>query len=173
MVENFGFIHEKIDIKLLILFVMQRLPKPVTLDVLTELAMSDEGISYFDVTECIAMLVKTDHLQHEDGKYTLTAKGQRNGEALERNLPYTVRTKAEEAAAIVRAAQNRDAMIKTYSKIDESGSYRVTLSLSDGVGDIISMELFAANEKQASSLEKGFRKNAEKVYHAIIDMIMK
>jgi len=173
MIENFGFIHEKIDIKVLILFVMQRLPKPVTLDVLTELAMSDEGLSYFDVTDCIAMLVDTNHLQCENGKYTLTSKGQRNGEALEKNLPYTVRTKAEEAAALVRAAQNRDAMIKTHSRIDENGGYRVALSLSDGVGDIVSMDLFAANEGQASSLEKGFRKNAEKVYHAIIDMILK
>jgi len=172
MLGNFGFIRERIEIKVLILFIMRRLPEPVTIDVLTELTMCDEGICYFDVTECIATLVKTKHLNHNNEMYSLTAKGERNGEILEKNLPYSVRTKAEGSVAHVRAAQNRNAMIKTHRNTDGNDGYRVALSLSDGVGDIISMELFAANEQQAGALEKGFRKNAEKVYHTIIEMIM-
>jgi hypothetical protein len=34
------------------------------------------------------------------------------------------------------------------------------------------MELYAANDKQALALEKGFRKNAEKIYIALIEMIL-
>jgi len=173
MLENYGFIHEKIEIKVLVLFIMRRLPEPVTIDVLTELTMCDEGIGYFDVTDCIAMLVKTDHLKLDKGKYSLTAKGKRNGEILEKNLPYTVRTKAEDATARVRGVQNRNAMIKTHRSADDKNGYKVSMSLSDGIGDILSMELFAANEEQATTLEKGFRKNAEKVYHNIIELIMR
>ena len=171
MVENFGFIHERIEIKVLILFIMRRLPEPVSVDVLTDLTMCDEGISYFDVIECITMLVNTKHLRLEDGMYSLTAKGERNGEILEKNLPYSVRTKAEDTVAVVRAAQNRSSMIKTNRTVCNDGGYKVALSMSDGIGEIISMEMFAANEQQASALEKGFRDNAEKVYHAIIEMI--
>ena len=173
MSENFGFIHERIEIKVLILFIMRRLPEPVTIEVLTELTMCDEGISYFDITECISKLVKTKHMQLKDEKYSLTVKGERNGEILEKNLPYSVRVKAEEAAALIRSAQNRSSMIKTQRNADNDGGYKVALSLSDGVGDIISMELLAASEKQANALEKGFRKNAEKIYHAIVEMIVK
>jgi len=171
MVENFGFIHDRIEIKVLVLFVMRRLPEPVTIEVLTELTMCDEGISYFDVTDCIAMLVNTNHLKIENNKYSLTAKGNRNGEILEKNLPYSVRTKAEDATAIVRGAQSRNAMIKTNRNAEGEGGYKVSLSLSDGIGEIVSMDLFAANEQQAETLEKGFRKNAEKLYNAIIEML--
>ena len=173
MLDNFGFIHERIEVKVLILFIMRRLPEPVTLDVLTGLTMCDDGIGYFDVTECIADLIETDHLVRKNGKYSLTPKGERNGETLEKNLPYSVRIKAEGSAALVRANLNRDAMIKTHRSSNENGGYIVSLSLSDGVGDIISMELFAANEEQADAIEKGFRKDAEKIYHAIIDMLAK
>jgi len=173
MLGNFGFIHERIEIKMLILFIMRRLQEPVTIDVLAELTMCDDGISYFDVTECIAKLVETEHLRLEDGKYSLTAKGEHNGEILEKDLPYSVKIKAEAAATLIRAVQNRDAMIKTHRNADENSGYRVALSMSDGIGDIISMEIFAANEQQACALERGFRKNAEKVYHAIIETIMK
>jgi len=172
MPENYGFIHDRIEIKVLILFIMRRLPGPVSADVLAELTMCDEGISYFEVTECIDMLIKTKHLKLKDKMYSLTAKGERNGEILEKNLPYSVRANAEDAAALVRSAQSRSSMIKTHRLVDSDGGYKVSLSLSDGMGDIISMELLAANEKQASAIEKGFRKNAEKVYHSIVEMII-
>ena len=173
MVENFGFIHEKIEIKVLVLFIMRRLPEPVNLEVLTELAMCDDGISYFDVADCIAMLVETKHLKLNDNVYSLTPKGEHNGEILEKNLPYTVRTRAEDATARVRAVQNRNSMIVTDRKANDEGGYKVTLSLSDGIGDIIKMEIFTSTEQKATDLENGFRKNAEKVYHAIIELIMK
>ena len=170
---NFGFIHERIEVKVLILFIMHRLPEPVTLDVLAGLTMCDDGIGYFDVTECLNDLVETKHVRIEDGKYALTSKGKRNGETLEKKLPYSVRIKAEASAALVRSNLNRDAMIKTQSSINDNGGYKVSLSLSDGIGDIISLELFAANEQQANTIEKGFRKGAEKIYHAIIDLLVK
>jgi len=170
MVENFGFIHDKIDIKVLILFIMRRLPKPVAMNELTELTMCDDGISYFDVTQCIAELTRTRHLHFAEDRYTLTQKGRRNGEVLEKNLPYSVKAKAEEATSLIRTAQNRNSMIKTSLRGDEKDGYTVVLSLSDGVSDILSMELFAASLRQANSIEKGFRKNAEKIYHAIVEL---
>jgi len=171
MADNFGIIYDKVEIKVLILFVMSRLTEPVTMDVLTELAMCDEEISYFDVTECILKLVGTKHLNCIDNKYSLTAKGMRNGEILEKDLPYSVREKAEDATTHVRAAQNRDSMIKTDTNINKKGGLNVELSMSDGIGDILSMNLYAASDELARKMENGFRKNAEKVYHAIIDII--
>ena len=173
MIENFGFIHERVEVKVLILFIMRRLSKPVALDVLAGLTLCDEGISYFDVTDCLANLVETKHLSLEDGRYSLTSKGKRNGEILEKDLPHSVRVKAEAAAAIVCSNQSRDAMIKTNCTAGEDGGYKVKMSLSDGIGEIISMELFAANQQQANAIEKGFRMDAEKIYLSIIELLIK
>ena len=169
---NFGFIHEKIEVKILILFILRRLSKPVKLDVLTELTLCDDGISYFDFTECVNELVRTEHLKIEDGMYSLTGKGIRNGEITENSLPYSVRTKAEKTTSTTRAEQNRSAMIKTHSTVNPDGGCTVAMSLSDGLGDIVTLELFAANESQALALEKGFRKNAENIYNTLIEMIL-
>jgi len=169
---NFGFIHEKIEIKVLILFIMRRMSDPVTLDILTELTMCDDGISYFDFSESVAELVATEHLRIEGENYHLTQKGNRNGEITEDSLPYSVRIKAETKAAQLRAALNRNSLIKTYRGCDSEGKHTVKLSLSDGIGDIVVMELFAANEEQAQALENGFRKNAESIYNALIGLIL-
>jgi len=135
--------------------------------------MCDESISYFDVTECITKLVKTKHLNFSDNKYSLTAKGLRNGEILEKDLPFSVRTKAEEATAHISAAQNRNSLIKTNCSPNTNGGFNVQLSMSDGIGDILSLDLYVASMDQADRVEKGFRKNAEKIYHAIIEVITK
>jgi len=171
MIENFGFIHEKIEVKMLILFVLKRLPEPVTLETLGELTLCDEAISYFDITDCVQKLEETNHLVSCERKYSLTAKGERNGEILEENLPYSVRQKAEELTAKIRASIDRNAMIKTGREPQNENGYKVTLSLSDGVSEILSMEIFAINEKRADKLEKGFRQNAEEIYHSVMKLI--
>jgi len=173
MADNFGMLYDKIEIKLLILFVMNRLAEPVTMDTLTELAMCDESISYFDVTESIAKLIKTKHISLLDNKYSLTAKGRRNGEILEKDLPFSVREKAEEAAERIRAALSRNSMIETSKRPEKNGGFNVKLSMSDGIGDILSLDLYVASSEEAQRVEKGFRKNAEKLYHAVIEVITK
>ena len=169
---NFGFIHEKLEIKILILFILRRLPEPITLVVLTELTMCDDGISYFDFADCVAELVESENLRLEGNKYSLTEKGARSGEITENNLPYTVRMKAEKSTSALRAALNRNAMIKSNHTQNPDGGCTVTLSMSDGIGDIVSIELFAANDRQALDLEKGFRVKAEKIYNMLIEAIL-
>ena len=56
--DHFGFIHEKMDIKILILFVLNLLPAPVDSLTLSELVFCDDGIGYFDYSDCLAELVE-------------------------------------------------------------------------------------------------------------------
>ncbi|MCL2152550.1 MAG: DUF4364 family protein [Oscillospiraceae bacterium] len=169
---NFGFIHEKIEIKILILYILRRLPKPVTLEALTGLVMCDDGFSYFDFIECVSELVKTEHVRFRDNKYSLTTKGERNGEITENNLPFSVRRKAENNAFATRNSISRDEMIKTMNTANPDGSYTAQMSLSDGLGEIVSLSLYCTNEKQALALEKGFRKNAERIYISLMEAIL-
>jgi len=170
---NFGFIHEKIDIKILILFILRHLQEPIAFDTLTELTMCDNGISYFDYAECVAELVRTEHLKLDDGKYSITAKGIYNGEVTEDSLPFSVRMIASASASALRAAQNRSSMIKALHTVNPKGGFTVNLTLSDGIGDIMSIDLFTANEQHAEALEKGFRDNAESIYNTITGMLLR
>ena len=172
MKRNYGFIHEKLEIKVLILFLLRRLSAPISLEELKELAMCDDGISYFDFMECVTNLTKTGHLRFEDDKYSITQKGERNGALTEDSLPYSVRTYVENAALVYQSRKNRNAMIGTSHVVNHDDSCKVTLSLADGLGEIISMDMFAVSQQQAMALEKGFRKNAENVYNSLIELIL-
>ena len=66
--EGIGFIHEKLDIKILILYILNHLPAAVDAQTLSDLVFCDNGIGYFDYSDCLAELVDTAHITEEGGK---------------------------------------------------------------------------------------------------------
>lgn len=167
MEERRGFIHEKLDIKLLILYVLRRLPAEIDGERLAELVLIDGGISYFDYKDCLAELVQTAQIEEGEDGYRVTAKGSRNCEILESGLPYTVRRKAERAAAPVAEEMRRSAMILANHEAGEGG-VTVYLAVNDGLGSIFDLKILAADEAQAKRIEKNFKKNAEAYYNRFI-----
>ena len=48
---------------------------------------------------------------------------------------------------------------------------RVHLALSDGMGEILNLQMLCGGEEQAEKLEENFRKNAEKYYTQIMELL--
>ena len=167
MEERRGFIHEKLEIKLLILFVLRRLPAEIDAEKLAELVLIDGGISYFDYKDCLAELVQSAQVEEGEDGFRVTAKGSHNGEILETGLPYSVRKKAERAIAPVAEEMRRSAMILANHEIGDNG-VTVYLAVNDGVGSIFDLKILAADEAQAKRIEKNFKKNAEAFYNRFI-----
>lgn len=174
MDENrFGFIHTEMELKVLILFVLARIKVPCPRDDLTDLIlMSDNGIGYFEYSDCLADLVNTAHVVEEENKYSITKKGIDNGRSMERIVPYSVRIRAEKAAANLSSVLSRDSMITTSRILRQRGGYTLNLALNDGVGEIININLLCADENDAKTVEKNFRKNAERIYGKILQILL-
>ena len=169
--DHHGFIHEKLDIKLLILFILSRLPAPVDRGTLDELCQQcDEGVGYFDYSDCLGELIATGHVVCEDEEYSATEKGKHDGREVETSLPYSVRTRALKLIAPVEERLARAAMIRADSVTGEDGCH-VRLSLSDGKGEIVSLSVLCAGEDQAKIMKKTFRRSAEQIYQRIVEIL--
>ena len=83
-----GFIHDPLDIKLLVLYVMSRVSAPVDFSTLTALALQDDGMDYFLFAQAVEELVASGHLSlADDGLYSITDKGCDNSAVMENSLP--------------------------------------------------------------------------------------
>jgi len=169
--DNYGFIREKIDIKVLILFILKRLPAPVSQAMLTELTLIDNATGYFDYIECLSELENSELISSHEDKYSISPKGIRAVNEMEDSLPYTVRLKAEAGTARAAKILARDAMIKTSHKEKWEGGYTVSLSLSDGIGEMMRLDILAGSEEQAEHVEQRFRKHAESFYLRIMGIL--
>lgn len=169
---RFGFIHSKMDIKFLILYIMARVASPIDFPTLTELTMCDEGVDYFDFAESVAELVGTDHLTLEEGVYAITDKGRQNGEACESSLPYSVKHKCNANLAKVNGILRRNAQVRTEVLPRPDGSLTARMTLDDEGGNIMTIELLCVNEDQAARLSEGFQAKPERVYNEVLAALL-
>lgn len=168
--DQLGFIHDKLEIKILILYVLRRLPAPVDPETLLELCQVDGGIGYFDYSDCISELLKSGHMSEEEDGFQITEKGVRNADAVESRLPYSVRSRALKRIAPVEERMRRQAMITARHTQDEKGCM-VELAVADGKGEMIHLQLLCSGEEQAKKMEKRFRKDAEAYYQKIVELL--
>ena len=169
--ERYGFIHEKLDIKILILFILNELPAPVDELKLSELVFCDDGIGYFDYSDCLAELTEQGQITEQDRKYQITDLGRQNVEAVGSSIPYSVRTKALKLTAPLAAQMRRAAMITADHEIDDDGLCTVHLSVSDGISPILDLRILAANEAAAQTMETQFESDAESTYHKFVKIL--
>ncbi len=170
--DGFGTMREKIDIKILILFILRRLPSAVDPQTLANLALADGTVGYFEYAECLSELLESGHVERTDSGFVITQAGDRNCEIVESSLPYTIRARINKSLSPVAEKMRRNAMVTADHEKTEDGAFHVRLSLSDGFGSIMNARLLCAGENQADSMEKTFRKDAEAIYNSLMDMLL-
>lgn len=165
-----GFIHEELDIKILILYILKRLSGPVDEAELFGICRCDDGVGYFDYTECLNDLIEAGHINSTEDGLRISEKGRRNIKEVESALPYSVRSKAGTLIDKADEKIRRSGLVKASIKKENSG-WTVAMSMSDGIGQLIEMKLLCADEAQAKLIRRYFKSNAEKCYNDIINMM--
>ena len=171
--QRLGFIHDMLDVKVLILFVAARSSYPMTTQEIYELCYQDECLSYFDVCTAVPEMVTSGHLQATDGeRYEITEKGRQTAELTEESIAYTVKQKAENAVARFNRQIRRSSFVKTQTIARDNGDYSVILSLDDETGNLMTLELMAPNQRQAVRLSRLFEKKAEDAYNLVMTVLL-
>ena len=168
-----GFIHDMMDVKVLILFVAARSNYPMTIQELYELCYQDECLSYFDVCTAVPEMVASGHLMAVgDDRYEITEKGKNDGALTEDSIAYSVKQRAENAVARFNRQLRRSSYVKTQIIPREKGDHSVVMALDDEMGNLMTLELMAPDQRQAVRLGKLFENKAELIYNLIMTELL-
>ena len=168
-----AFIHDKLEIKFLILYIAARVVEPVPFDTMLDLTLCDDAIDYFDFSDCLADLVRTEHLTlSQDGLYAITEKGLKNSQICETSLPYSVRLRCDKNLADCNRKLRRKSQVRASTVRRENGTFTVTLSLSDDMGSVMDLDLMVIREDMARQLEKRFLDAPERMYSEIMRVLL-
>ena len=171
--DELGFIHEELDLKILILYILSKLKGPINIYSLFEICKCDNAVGYFDYSECLNDLIGNENIavsEEDDENVLITDKGRQNALAVGGNLPNSVRNKAQWLIEDANEEIVRASLVKT-SYITEGSDSKVALSLSDGVSEILSLSMLCSDEKLALKIRKNFKKNAERYFNDILRML--
>lgn len=167
--QRLGFIHDMLDVKVLILFVMARSNYPMTVQEIYEVCYQDECLSYFDVCTAVPEMVKSGHLKELEGDtYEITEKGRADGALTEDSIAFTVKQRSENAVVRFNRQIRRRSFVKTQIVARENGDFSVIMSLDDEKGNLMTTELMAPDQRQAARLARFFEKKAENVYNLVM-----
>lgn len=168
---RYGFIHDKLDIKFLVLYLLARTESPIDFASLTDLTMCDEGVDYFLFTQAVSEMVESEHLEIENELYSITEKGRKNGAVCEESIPYSVRRKCDQNLAQLNARLRQEAQVRTEVIPRKNGGLTVRLILDDNQDNLMTVDLYAPTEDQADKLAAAFRAAPERVYRAVLDVL--
>ena len=172
--QRLGFIHDMMDVKVLILFVAARSGYPMTTQEIYELCYQDECLSYFDVCTAVPEMVKSGHLREaENEKFEITDKGREAGSLTEDSIAFTVKQRAENAVARFNRQMRRSSFVKTQVIPRDTGDFSVIMSLDDEVGNLMTLELVAPDQRQAVRLSRLFQLRAESVYNMTMEELLR
>lgn len=168
-----GFIRDKLEIKFLILYIAARVIEPIPFNTVLDLTMCDDGIDYFDFSECLQDLVKTEHLTLSgSGLYAITDKGMRNSRICESSLPYSVRLRCDRNIEACNRELRRKSQVRTACDKRANGTYTVRMSLDDDMGSLMDLKLMVVRKDMADLLAERFRQAPEQLYSRIMDLLL-
>lgn len=168
-----GFIQDDLDLKLLVLYIMDRTAGPITFIQLFELALCDAGVDYFSLTQAVNHMVATGQLTFEEDRYAITDKGRRNSRICESSLPPSVRWHCDQNLAQVNNALRQEAQVRTQVLDKEDGTATLCLTLEDHASPLFQLALLAPSREQAERWGKSFQENPAALYLNIIKLLNK
>ena len=169
--ERHGFIHDMLDVKVLILFVVSRAMYPIDAQKVYELCYQDECLSYFDVRSALPEMVASGHLEQTDDGFVITEKGREAGLLTEDSIAYPVAQRAERAVEQFNRAVRRDSLIHAQIMPRQGGDFSVVMGLDDEVGNLMTLELMAPTQAQARALSEAFRQHADTLFQTVMQIL--
>ncbi len=172
---NYGGVRSKNEIRTLICYLFNSIKKPLDKSTIIE-AIQKRGLAnYFETSSCFDDLISHKNLAPDNdnpGYYVLTENGKMVAKQLENTLPVSVKEKAY-ICAIELLEQKRIEKENIVTITKNEKGYIVNCRISGGDVDLLSLNIYAPDNKQAKIIKKNFHKNPELLYKVIMGTITK
>ena len=166
-----GFIQSDLDLKMMILYLMDRVAAPISFLQLVDLAMCDAGVDYFSLSQAAAHLVETEHLTLENERYAITEKGRRNSQICQDSLPFSVRRRCDENLSALNQALRGQEQVQADLLPNQDGTCLVRLFLADGEGVLMETKLFAPTREAGEAMARRYQEQPEKLYQRLMEFL--
>ncbi len=163
-----GGLRSTREIGILICYMLDQFGKPISREDLID-SIQENGIAnYFEVSSAVSELIRLGNLSSDGNEVAITKNGELVAKQLSSELSSFVRNKALNS---VREQMERRINEKENPVVIEKaddGGYYVTVCMTDGTRDLMSLRLLVPERSDAESVKNNFYNNPEKAYSIIL-----
>ncbi len=169
-----GGLRNRNEIKTLICYLVSHLDTPITKGQLNDIICEEGLANYFELNQALGEVIENGNIQAadcDDPELYITEIGKQNTQTLEKDLPYTVRESALNAAVRLQTRLRREREHRIEITRLEKGC-NITMSVLDGEDELMTVTIFVADYEQALSVKEKFLSDPVNVYSNIVALLM-
>lgn len=169
-----GGLRNRNEIKTLICYLVSHLDTPITKGQLNDIICEEGLANYFELNQALSEVIDNGNVsikKGDDPELYITEIGKQNTQTLEKDLPYTVRETALNAAVRLQTRLRREREHKIEIIRLENGC-DITMSVLDGEDVLMSVTIFVADYEQALAVKEKFLSDPVNVYSNIVALLM-
>ena len=166
-------------IKLFILYLMKNIGIPLDYNTISEVAIQDEYVGYFDFAQCFAELLDAGHISEtktEDGRvvYSVTETGEHVAEGLSDDIMVSIREKSLKSALKLISLRRRGADMRceiTEIDAEKGNGFYVYCVITEHKQEVFSVRIRVDSREKACAIKRNFMENPENIQKGALALL--
>lgn len=172
-----SLLKDQFYIKIIILYAMREYKLALTNQRITDIALEEVEIDYFDFQKCLydltaISLVKV-FKEDNENKYLLTEKGLEFSGYFEKQIPYIIRKKLDFSIAKYLRAAEPKTCVEADVTVSHKGQFSVFLKIYENGDLLFELNMNVGDRELAFKTKDYLLENAQKIYSETTCGIMK
>lgn len=168
---------ELIDNKIIVLYVLERSSKPLTISQIVKFCDEFEDITYFDICDYIEKLKASGYViefnEDENKLYKLSSSGSATLAELLELIPGVNLHNLKKMINKNIVEIKTDYSINTQILPIKSEEYKISCYIKDGNDELVNISIYAGTKEQAKIISKNWQENAEGIYAKLLELMTK
>lgn len=161
--------------KVLILYILNKIKKPITNNALYKIVLSVLDMNYFYFQQFLLDLVKNDFIltyeQEDQSLYLITDKGSRTLELTEDILPGILKLQVDtNLKYTLEDVNDEESIVAEYTPINEN-YYNVTCKILENNECLFEVKTFAGSREQAKQIVDNWKRHAGTMYPNLLEIL--
>jgi len=163
--------------KALILYIMDKVSKPISNESLLKLSISIDNMNYFYFQQFLLDLLENKYIinytNNGESIYELTKEGKQALTLVKDIIPGITKFKVDNTFKdTLNDLDNKMSITSDFIPQNEN-EYNVEFKIVENNQILFDLQLFAGSREQAKSISDNWNKNAEKIYPKILEILTK
>ncbi|MCX8074615.1 MAG: DUF4364 family protein [Clostridia bacterium] len=168
---------ELFDNKIIVLYILDKSTKPLTVEQIVKFCEEFEDITYFDIVDYIEKLKNSEYVYQiiDQGTvlYKLTSSGNSMLNELLELIPGVNLHNLKKIINKNIVEVKTDYSINTQIIPIKSEEYKVSCYIKDGNDELVNISIYAGTKEQAKNISKNWQENAENIYSKLLELMTK